>query len=112
MKNSVPKLPKPPKTLSREAAALWRGLISEYGIADEGGLLLLGTALEAFTRMRQAQAALDKDGLVIQDRFDQFKAHPATIIERDSRAQMLTALRHLNLDLEPLRGAPGRPGGT
>ena len=112
MKNSPIKPPKPPKTLSREAAALWRRLISEYGITDEGGLLLLGTAMEAFTRMREAQAALAKDGLVIRDSFGQIKAHPICVVERDSRAQMLAALKALNLDLEPINPRVGRPGGS
>ncbi len=112
MKNSAEKSPKPPKTLSREAAALWRKLIAEYGITDEGGLLLLGTAMEAFTRMRQVQAALTKDGLIVRDRFGQAKAHPLCTIERDSRAQMLAALKHLNLDLEPINPRIGRPGGS
>ena len=111
MKKAPGTTPKPPKTLSREAAALWRRLVAEYGITDEGGLLLLGTALEAFTRMRQAQEALAEDGLTVADRFGQMKAHPLTTVERDSRAQLLAALKHLNLDLEPLRNTPGRPGG-
>ncbi len=111
MKNSVQKPPKPPKGLSREAKGWWRKLIAEYTIEDEAGFLVLATALEAFCRMRQAQAALDKDGLVVTDRFGQKKSHPLTTVERDSRAQMLAALKALNLDVEPLRNTPGRPGG-
>ena len=109
MKNSVQK---PPKGLSREAARWWRKLIAEYMIEDEVGLLVLATALEAFDRMRQAQAGLATDGLTIEDRFDQMKVHPLTVVERDSHAQMLAALKALNLDIEPLRGGPGRPSGV
>jgi P27 family predicted phage terminase small subunit len=78
---------------------------------DEAGCLLLQTALEAFCRMRDATAQIKNDGLTIKDRFEQPKAHPATVIERDSRAQMLAAIKALNLDLEPLRNSVGRPGG-
>ena len=109
MKNSVQK---PPRGLSREAKSWWRKLIAEYTIEDEAGLLVLATALEAFDRMRQAQAALDKDGLVVTDRFGQPKAHPLTTVERDSRSQMLASLKMLNLDVEPLRDGPGRPSGA
>ena len=46
------------------------------------------------------------------DRFGQVKSHPLLSVERDSRAQYLAALKALNLDLEPLRDKPGRPGGS
>ena len=112
MKNSAPRQPKPPKTLSREAKAWWRKLITEYQIEDEAGYLLLMTGLESFDRMRQAQAALAEDGLTVTDRFGQAKAHPLCVVERDSRSQMLASLKMLNLDVEPLRGGPGRPSGV
>ncbi len=70
------------------------------------------TAMEAFDRMRQAQAVLATDGLSIKDRFKQVKVHPLTVVERDSRAQMMAALKALNLDIEPLRDGPGRPPGV
>ena len=108
MKNSPIK---PPKTLSREACRWWRRLTSEYEIGDDAGRLILATALEAFDRMRQAQAVLATDGLSIKDRFGQVKSHPLCVVERDSRGQMLAALKALNLDIEPLRDNPGRPGG-
>ena len=109
MKNSEP--PKAPKGLSREAARLWRELVSEYGIDDVAGRLILATALESFDRMRAAQAILENAGEVINDRFGQEKAHPAVAIERDSRVSMLAALKHLSLDLEPLRPRSGFVGG-
>ncbi|HVW69190.1 MAG TPA: P27 family phage terminase small subunit [Steroidobacteraceae bacterium] len=83
----------------------------EYDIKDPGGLLILASAVEAFDRMRQAQRRLKREGLTVKDRFGQAKAHPAAVIERDSRAAMLAALKQLNLDLEPLEGRPGRPNG-
>ncbi|GMR20200.1 MAG: hypothetical protein BMS9Abin36_0795 [Gammaproteobacteria bacterium] len=101
----------PPKSLSTEAAKWWKKLAKEYVLDDEAGLLLLQTAFEAFDRMRQAQKQINKEGLTIKDRFGQDKAHPLCTIERDSRSQMLQALKTLNLDIEPLRDGPGRPGG-
>lgn len=67
--------------------------------------------MEAFDRMRGCQKIIEKDGAKLVDRFDQVKSHPLLAIERDSRAAMLAALKALNLDLEPLRDKPGRPGG-
>ena len=112
MKNSPEKTSKPPKALSREAKGWWRRLLGEYEIGDEAGFLLLQTALESFDRMREAQAALATDGLIVTDRFGQPKAHPLTVVERDSRSQMLASLKMLNLDVEPLRDGPGRPSGA
>ncbi len=102
---------KAPKHLTTEARALWDRLMKEYQIEDEAGLLILQTALEAFERMRGAQAVIAVEGLQVTDRFDQKKAHPLTVTERDSRAAMLAALKALNLDLEPLQERAGRPAG-
>ena len=104
--------PTPPKDLSVAAKRWWREIEAEYGIEDAGGLLVLQSACEAFDRMRQAQAILAAEGLVTRDRFGQAKVHPAAIVERDSRAQLLAAIKQLNLDLEPLKDRPGRPMGT
>jgi P27 family predicted phage terminase small subunit len=103
--------PKPPKTLSAEAKGLWSAIRNEYDIIDPGGLLILTSGCEAFDRMRQAQRRLKREGLTVKDRFGQAKANPLTLIERDSRAAMLAALKQLNLDLEPLDQRPGRPVG-
>jgi P27 family predicted phage terminase small subunit len=89
---------------------MWRQLRDEYSIDDAGGLVVLAAACEAFDRMRAAQTILRAEGLTTMDRFGQTKAHPMTLTERDSRAQMLAALKQLNLDLEPLKSV-GRPAG-
>ena len=83
-----------------------------YAIDDPAGELLLTTALEAWDRMKEAQAELKADGLTVKDRFGQEKSHPATVVERDARSAMVQCLRQLHLDIEPLRDAPGRPAGT
>lgn len=100
-----------PKHLSKIAQSLWDRLLKEYDIHDEAGLLILQTGLEAGDRMREAQDIIKKEGMQVTDRFNQKKAHPLTTVERDSRAAMLSALKALNLDLEPLNDRPGRPGG-
>lgn len=101
-------LPKPPENLSKTAKEWWKKLVGEYAIDDQYGLMLLQTALEAHDRMNEAAAILNKEGLTVMDRYGQHKQHPAAAIERDQRAQMLAALKQLNLDIEPL-GKAGRP---
>ena len=104
--------PAPPKDLSQAAKTWWATLTRDYMIEgnDSAGLLLLETALRAFDRMTQAQALIVEHGLVTVDRHAQLRPNPACVIERDSRAAMLMALKSLNLDLEPLHQRPGRPG--
>jgi P27 family predicted phage terminase small subunit len=100
---------KAPTHLSVDARRWWRRLQTEFGIDDDAGLLLLQTAFEAFDRMRACQAAIARDGELVRDRFDQMKPHPLLAAERDARAQMLAAVKALNLDIEPLRDRVGRP---
>jgi P27 family predicted phage terminase small subunit len=101
---------KPPPALSPEARQWWKKLTNEYEMDDQAGLLLLRTAMEAFDDMRKAQAILDRDGLVIEDRFGQKRAHPLSATLRDSRTAMMRALKSLNLDIVP-PGPVGRPAG-
>ncbi len=112
MKNSAEKPANPPKSLSAEAKTWWKKLVKEYEIDDPAGCLLLQTSLEALDRMRGAQQTIADDGATIKDRFGQLRAHPAVNIERDARAAVLSGLKALNLDLEPLRDRIGRPSGA
>jgi P27 family predicted phage terminase small subunit len=93
--------PDAPRHLSADARAWWGRLVAQFDIVDDGGQLILMTALEAYDRMRGAQAAIARDGATVLDRFGQTKAHPLLPTERDARAAMLAALRQLHLDVEP-----------
>jgi P27 family predicted phage terminase small subunit len=103
------RLPDPPKQLSREAKAWWKKIVAQWHLDDPALLILEGT-LESFDRMRQAQALLAAEGLVVKDRFGQPKQHPASLVERDAKQAVLRGLKALGLDLEPLaEGKGGRP---
>ena len=101
-------VPRAPSNLSREAQGWWRKVVSGWTL-DAAALLLLHSGLESFDRMREAQLALAADGIVIEDRFGQKKAHPAVQVEADSKAILLRTIGVLNLDIEPLHAGPGRP---
>jgi len=100
------------KHIRRESRAEVRKLIAEYGIEDAGGLLLLQTFADADTAERDAQDIVNIEGMTLKDRFEQIKAHPLLTVLRDARAQKMAILKSLNLDIEPLRDRPGRPGGS
>lgn len=100
-----------PKNLSSEGKKLWEQILKEYDIQDAGGLSILKSVCESLDRIRECQEIIDKEGMTVMDRFNQTKAHPLLSVERDARSQFLQAIKTLNLDLEPLADAPGRPGG-
>jgi P27 family predicted phage terminase small subunit len=102
---------KPPKHLSAPARRWWAEMQKEYQISDAGGISLLNVAADAWQRATEARELIRTDGAVVLDRFGQKVPHPAVRIEHGARAQLLQALKQLNLDLEPVK-APGRPTGS
>lgn len=104
-------MPKVMRKLSKESKKLKKAILSEYAITDEAGIAILETAIEAYDLAHEAQAEIDKQGLTVEGDRGQIKAHPLLSVVRFSRAQFLSGLKALNLDIEPLRDGPGRPGG-
>jgi P27 family predicted phage terminase small subunit len=85
----------------------WASVVAEYELeAHHARLLTL--AAEAWDRATEARETLKKHGAYYDDRFGQPKAHPATIVERDSRIAFARLLRELALDVSP--PAPRPPG--
>jgi phage terminase small subunit len=97
-------LPTAPDHLSAAAAGWWGRIVKNWDL-DAAGLLILTAALESFDRAEQARAVVEAEGLLVDG-----KPHSAVRIEWDSRAGMLSALKQLHLDLEPI-GPVGRPPG-
>ena len=62
-------------------------------------LQLLGEALD---RADRAQKILDKDDVVVVDRFGQRKAHPAVGIKRDAEVVAARMVRELALEDEAM----------
>ncbi len=100
-----------PKGLSKAAQRWWHELQTDYPLTDAAGQLLLEQGLRAFDRSEAARALVDKEGAILRDRFGQCVPHPALKVERDSRHQMLMALKALNLDISPAK-LSGRPTGS
>jgi hypothetical protein len=96
--------------LSKEARGLWRSINTEWEL-DQPAQLILHGVLQAFDRWREATAILNAQGLVVHER-GQTKTHPAHAVERDSRQAVARGLKMLNIDIEPLNAAPGRPPGA
>ena len=101
------KTPSPPTHLSRTTKKWWREITEEFDL-EPHHLKVLQAAAESWDRAQEARILVDKEGLVVDDRFGQPKPHPGCAIERDSRGVFLRCLRELGLDVEPPRSL-GRP---
>jgi phage terminase small subunit len=112
-KKAVAAGPPAPKGLSVEAGKRWAVYNGEYEF-DAVQLHVLEAALEAFDRMRQAQAEIRENNgrVTFEDRWGQVKPHPAVAVEAQSREQYTRLIDKLGLDLEPLHDGPGRPAGS
>ena len=91
-----------PAHLRGEARRLWEHLVADFDIRDSGGLALVRVAAESFARAEEAREILSREGTIVRDRFGQAKTHPACLVERDSRTQLVSALRALKLSPEDL----------
>jgi hypothetical protein len=65
-------------------------------------VLLVGVACEAFARLRQAQRAITRDGLIVKDRFGQVKPHPLLECEEHARMALIKAIAALRLPDHPV----------
>jgi P27 family predicted phage terminase small subunit len=107
MKSSVPKAP---AHLSSAAKEEWRRIVEGWDL-DDPSLMVLQSYCEAGDTERKAQKQIDKEGLVVFDRFKQPKPHPAFLVVRDMKSLRLRQLKALGLDLEPVHEGRGRPPG-
>ena len=112
MRYGTEKRPQPTRgKLTAEARRLFARVVDEFEI-DDTAAAILETACEAWQRMREAQKVLDADGIVVVNRFDEKRPHPAVAIERDARTAFYAGIKMLHLDMEPGHDGPGRPPGT
>ena len=89
-------VPPAPEHLSDEAKQWWADLGAVLELDDPAARLLLRTTCETLDRLRDFQRVLAEEGVVVRDRFDQAKPHPAVTGERDARSALLMALRALD----------------
>lgn len=71
--------------------------------------LLLISALESFDMAQKARKIIEKEGLLIKDRFGQSKPHPATVLLNQARHALQKAFRALHIVSDPRKEKVGRP---
>lgn len=102
-------LPKPPRRaaaprdLGTAGRRFWREVVRVF-VLEAWDLPTLEVACRALDQMREAQAILGRDGLILDGR-----AHPAVKLERDAATRFLRAKRELRLDIEPSPSVDNRP---
>ena len=99
--------PPPPSHLSEDTKVWWVEVCAEFVLRPHH-LKILEACCDAWDRMCASRAILLREGLVSATAAGAAKGHPAAVIERDSPAAFMAALRELDLDSEP-RPADKRP---
>ena len=107
MTTTTPK--KPPDHLCKRAKKLWREVVSTF-VLEPHHIELLRAACEQLGRAEAARKVIERNGLVVEDRFKQAKPNPAVEIERQAHLAFLRITRELGLDLIPESRGPRRPG--
>jgi len=98
------------KTVISEAKVVRQKIQKEYGIEDSYGLYLLDRLEEDHGLLLELQRSIKKQGLITLDRYGAERPNPLLATLKDTKSRILATLKQLNLDLEPLRDGPGRPG--
>lgn len=96
-----PKTTAPPEHLSKDAATWWSAVVAAYVLEDHH-LRLLTEAAVSWDRAQEARRIIERDGIVVIDRFGQPREHPAVKVETASRTLYARLMRELDLDGEPL----------
>ena len=94
----------PPEHLSGNAKRWWQSVFQEFEL-DHSGIELISLAAEALHLASTARDEIERDGLIVVDRFGQQKPHPAIAIERDSSLRFAKLASAIGL-LDPLEDTP------
>jgi P27 family predicted phage terminase small subunit len=114
MKTSEDKIPPAPQGLSPEARRLWKRVLTAWEL-NPGEKYVLTQACECLDTLRAAEAIVEKEGQVFTDKYGQPKIHPAALLVRDLRSQLLKSFKQLGLKDEielKAKRPPGRPERT
>ena len=89
-----------PAGLSAAALAHWAEITAEWEEWNPDELARLESALQAWDRWQAARAIIEHEGLQVQNRFGERRAHPLLAVERDNRAAFVAIMRGLGLQMD------------
>jgi hypothetical protein len=103
--------PRPSCKLGPIGMSLWRDIIGAYEFSDRGSYETLSQACAAADRAERCRKQIEEDGELLRMRSGAVRDHPLLKHELAARSFVVRSLARLGLDLEPVRGGPGRPAG-
>lgn len=101
------KIPPAPKGTGPRGRALWRDVLERYEL-DRPERVLLEEAVRCADTLDELQAAVDRDGAIVADRFGQDRPHPAAVEARQLRVTLARIIAALRIP-EDRTEAAGRP---
>jgi hypothetical protein len=99
----------PPRKLGEQGQSLWASVMSEYDIADRGGIEILVQLCLALDRAEECAETINEDGPTIMVK-GIMREHPLLKCELANRAFVCRSLQCLGLNLEAVKPV-GRPRG-
>jgi hypothetical protein len=102
--------PRPPGSLGEIGTQLWSAVTTNYEFSDAASFMVLYQSCSAVDRAEACRAIIDQDGELLRTKVG-VRSHPLLRDEVANRALACRLLARLGLDLEPIRGGPGRPPG-
>jgi hypothetical protein len=100
-----------PVGLSRKAKRLWFGILENWALSDQAGLVILENLCRTQQRIDEAQRILDREGMVVTNRFGKLEQHPASMILRAEVANFAKFHKALNLEVPDDDTRAGRKPG-
>ena len=101
------KLVRPPLHLGDTGKGFWKKIVAEYEF-EPHHLEILGLAAKCLDRIASARELLDSEGVVVRDRFNCPKPHPAVAVELQNKTIFARLIRELGLDLADPGSRPPR----
>lgn len=102
---------RPPGSISKQSQKLWTELYSNYDNWDEASVRLLNELCKINDIIMDCEKKIKKEGLLLEDRFNQKVAHPLLRVLKENRTQFLRFSKELGLlDNAEEKNRPGRPG--
>lgn len=96
-----PAIPRLPRGFHREARKIYNELVpvlAEAGLVTEADAIALQDMCLAIARLREAEAAIDEHGLLVDDGKGGLRRNPAIITAKEYRSALLQWARRFGLD--------------
>jgi len=99
-----------PSALGPAGKKFWKKIVAEWNL-DPHHVELLAQAAKCLDRIAAAREIIDREGIIVKDRFGCSKRHPAVDVELQNKITFNRTLREIGLDVSAPENRPPRLGG-